>query len=111
MERRQGSGAGLKLRTFATFAAIVLLVVVLHDVTTPPAQHFGTRAALAAIDSYRAHVSPHLRGVVVCRFTPTCSAYGRESIRKYGLLRGGAKAAWRIMRCGPWTKRGTVDPP
>ena len=71
----------------------------------------GTRAALAAIESYQAHVSPHLRGIVQCRFTPTCSHYGHEAIAKYGLLKGGAKTAWRIARCGPWTKQGTVDLP
>ena len=75
------------------------------------AQLFGTRPALFAIDQYRAHLSPHLRGVVECRFTPSCSWYGHESIRKYGLIVGGAKTAWRIARCGPWTKRGTVDLP
>jgi uncharacterized protein len=74
-------------------------------------QLFGKQPALYAIDEYRAHVSPHLRGVVQCRFTPTCSYYGRESIRKYGLLIGGAKVAWRIARCGPWTRLGTSDPP
>jgi putative membrane protein insertion efficiency factor len=88
-----------------------LATVVLHDLTVPPTRAVGARAALAAIDQYRAHISPHLRGVVVCRFAPTCSAYGRESIRKYGLLRGGARTAWRIARCGPWTKAGTPDPP
>jgi len=74
-------------------------------------QLFGTRPALYAIDQYRAHVSPHLRGTIQCRFTPTCSWYGHESIRKYGVLIGGAKTAWRTARCGPWTKRGTSDPP
>ena len=75
------------------------------------AQLFGTRPALFAIDQYRAHLSPHLRGVVECRFTPSCSWYGHESIRKYGLIVGGAKTAWRIARCGPWTKPHTFDPP
>ncbi len=75
------------------------------------AQLFGTRPALYAIDQYRAHVSPRLRGIVECRFTPSCSWYGHESIRKHGLIIGGAKTAWRIARCGPWTKRGTVDRP
>jgi len=91
--------------------AAVLATVVMHDLAVPASRSLGAHAALVAIDGYRAHVSPHLRGVVVCRFTPTCSAYGRESIRKYGLLRGGARTAWRIARCGPWTKPGTVDPP
>ena len=74
-------------------------------------QLFGTRPAIYAIDLYRAHISPHLRGVVVCRFTPSCSAYGRESIRKHGLIYGGTKTAWRILRCGPWTPLGTRDEP
>ena len=81
----------------------VLLVAGLH--------FFGTRPALFAIDEYRAYISPHLRGVVQCRFQPTCSYYGRESIRKYGVIIGGAKTAWRIARCGPWTKLHTPDPP
>ena len=71
----------------------------------------AARTALAAIESYQAHVSPHLHGVVQCRFTPTCSHYGHDAIAKYGLLKGGAKTAWRIARCGPWTKSGTVELP
>lgn len=83
---------------------LALLIVVLI-------QLFGTRPAIFAIDQYRAHISPHLRGIVVCRFTPTCSAYGRESIRKHGVIFGGAKTAWRLARCGPWTPLHTYDPP
>ena len=82
---------------------VALLVIAL--------QLFGTRPALFAIDQYRAYVSPHLRGVVQCRFTPTYSWYGNESIRNHGLVVGGVKTAWRIARCGPWTKLGTIDPP
>jgi putative membrane protein insertion efficiency factor len=82
-----------------------------HDILVPAPRAFGARAALAAIGSYQAHLSPHLRGRIVCRFTPTCSHYGYESIRKHGLLVGGMKTAWRIARCGPWTKMGTVDEP
>jgi len=85
----------------AVFAIIALVAI----------DRIGVRPALFAIDEYRAHVSPHLRGIVTCRFTPTCSAYGRESIRKHGLIVGGAKTVWRIARCGPWTKQGTFDPP
>jgi putative membrane protein insertion efficiency factor len=45
-----------------------------------------------------------------CRFTPTCSEYGYESIKKYGLIRGVPKSVWRIFRCNPWNKGG-VDLP
>jgi putative membrane protein insertion efficiency factor len=44
-----------------------------------------------------------------CRFHPTCSQYAVEAITERGLLRGGAAAAWRLVRCGPWTAGG-IDP-
>lgn len=44
-----------------------------------------------------------------CRFTPTCSQYGIEAISKYGVIRGGLKTNWRILRCNPWSKGG-YDP-
>lgn len=76
------------------------------------ALHFaGAPLALRAIGAYRAHVSPHLRAVVRCRFTPTCSAYGEEAIRKYGFYSGSARTIGRLARCGPWTPQGTFDPP
>lgn len=44
-----------------------------------------------------------------CRFHPTCSHYAVEAITERGLLRGGASATWRLIRCGPWTAGG-IDP-
>lgn len=44
-----------------------------------------------------------------CRFYPTCSEYAVQSITKYGLLKGGIKAVWRILRCNPFNKGG-IDP-
>ena len=44
-----------------------------------------------------------------CRFHPSCSEYAVASLRSRGLIRGGAAAAWRIVRCGPWS-RGGIDP-
>jgi putative membrane protein insertion efficiency factor len=82
-----------------------------HDILVPPRYALDARATVLAIDGYRALVSSHLRGRVQCRFEPTCSWYGHESVRKHGFLIGGAKTVWRIARCGPWTKLGTVDMP
>lgn len=40
---------------------------------------------------------------------PTCSQYAKEAIEKYGALKGGRLAVWRILRCNPFT-RGGYDP-
>lgn len=44
-----------------------------------------------------------------CRFYPTCSHYGYEAIAKYGLLKGGWLATWRVLRCQPFNPGG-YDP-
>lgn len=99
------------MKKYLVGAALIVLVIAMHDAAVPVERAFGARAAIAAIDTYRATVSPRLKGRVFCRFQPTCSAYGRESIRKHGLLIGGFRTVVRIAKCGPWTRMGTVDKP
>jgi len=43
-----------------------------------------------------------------CKFHPSCSQYAADAVRKYGPARGSLKAAWRTLRCNPWS-RGGVD--
>jgi putative membrane protein insertion efficiency factor len=100
-----------RFRPYTTIAVLLAVAIAVHDYTVPHGRGLAARGALLLIDEYRAHVSPHLRGRVVCRFTPTCSAYGRGAISKYGFAKGSLLTAWRIARCGPWTKQGTMDPP
>lgn len=85
-----------------------LLGLAVGDSIKPPDRQFLARGAVEAIDLYRASLSPALAksGIVKCRFEPTCSAYGREAIARYGSPRGFALAAWRILRCHPWAKGG-----
>ncbi len=66
-----------------------------------------TRLALALILFYRRFVSPALPPA--CRFVPTCSEYGYEAIAKYGIIKGGWLAAWRVLRCNPFACGG-YDP-
>jgi putative membrane protein insertion efficiency factor len=101
----------MKRRVYTLIALLVVLVIAMHDFTVPRGHGLAARGAIFLIDEYRAHISPRLRGRVTCRFTPTCSAYGREAILKYGFAKGSAKTAWRIARCGPWTSPGTRDLP
>ena len=66
-----------------------------------------TSIALKAIRFYQIFISPLLPPS--CRFYPTCSEYGYQAIAKYGIIKGGVKTAWRILRCNPFC-RGGYDP-
>lgn len=63
---------------------------------------------LALIRLYQMTISRALPGGV-CRFYPTCSHYGYQAIAKYGLFKGGWMAAWRVLRCQPFSTGG-YDP-
>jgi uncharacterized protein len=97
---RTASRASIVLAALAGLAA--------GDALRPPSDQVSARFALGAIDAYRATVSPFFErtGLVHCRFHPTCSTYGREAIRRYGVPRGAALAAARIVRCNPFSKGG-----
>jgi putative membrane protein insertion efficiency factor len=59
------------------------------------------------IATYKRWISPLLPPS--CRYVPTCSEYAMEAIDRFGILRGGLKAVWRILRCHPFAKGG-YDP-
>jgi hypothetical protein len=91
---------------------VVAGLLLVLDLTRPPAAQWSARAELALVAGYRARISPVLaRGGLACRFEPTCSRYAEAAIRKDGALVGALRAAWRVARCGPWTPAGTVDRP
>ncbi len=56
---------------------------------------------------YKRMVSPLLPPA--CRYVPTCSEYAAEALERHGVLRGGALALWRLLRCHPFV-RGGHDP-
>ena len=62
---------------------------------------------LKLLHGYKWLLSPLLPPA--CRYVPTCSEYAMEAIERYGVLRGGLMAAWRVLRCHPFT-RGGYDP-
>lgn len=56
------------------------------------------------IHAYRYLASPWVGNQ--CRFYPTCSHYAEEAIEHYGLLKGSALAAKRLLKCHPWHPGG-----
>lgn len=59
------------------------------------------------IKIYQGAVSPYL--APACRFTPSCSQYGIEAIKKYGAWKGGYLTLKRFLSCHPFGKHG-YDP-
>lgn len=62
---------------------------------------------LAPIRVYQLVLSPLLPRR--CKYEPTCSAYAVDAVRELGVARGFALAAWRLLRCNPWS-HGGIDP-
>ena len=59
---------------------------------------------LLPLHLYRRVISPALPSR--CRYYPSCSRYAVDAVREYGLIRGSVLAAWRVMRCNPWSHGG-----
>ncbi len=63
-----------------------------------------TELLVLLVRLYQGVVSPHLPAS--CRYTPTCSQYAVEALRKHGPLKGSWLALRRICRCHPWGGSG-----
>jgi len=59
---------------------------------------------IALIKVYQLIISPWMGPS--CRYTPTCSQYGIEALKKYGPVKGLWLTAKRIARCNPWGGHG-----
>jgi putative membrane protein insertion efficiency factor len=64
------------------------------------------RIATAPVRFYQRLISPGLPAR--CKYYPSCSEYAVQAVRRYGILRGVVLAAWRLLRCNPWS-HGGVD--
>jgi hypothetical protein len=69
------------------------------------------RLLLAILAFYKRWLSPALHSISPggCKFLPTCSEYAAVAIHAHGPLRGCALAAWRLLRCRPFSPGG-YDP-
>lgn len=70
--------------------------------TTLPA-----RLAVVLIRAYQRLLGPLLGNR--CKYYPSCSEYAAQAITRFGILRGLLLAAWRLLRCNPWS-HGGFDP-
>lgn len=57
---------------------------------------------------YQILISPHLGSN--CKFSPTCSNYAIEALKKYGPIKGSFLSIVRVLKCNPWSKSCGCDP-
>jgi putative membrane protein insertion efficiency factor len=69
-----------------------------------------TAIAVLFVRGYRLLLSPLVPQTIGgrCKYHPSCSQYALDALREFGFVRGSALAAWRLLRCNPWS-RGGVD--
>jgi putative membrane protein insertion efficiency factor len=77
------------------------------DLDHLPAPNLGAAALIGLIKLYRRFISPYT--MPSCKYTPTCSRYAMDAVRRYGVFKGSWLATWRILRCNPFA-RGGYDP-
>jgi putative membrane protein insertion efficiency factor len=65
-----------------------------------------TAPLVLCVRAYQRLVSPLL--APRCKYHPTCSQYAVDALREHGVARGLVLAAWRLLRCNPWS-HGGVD--
>ncbi len=70
-------------------------------------RHVGKLAVLQLLRGYKWAISPMFPPA--CRYVPSCSEYAMEAVERYGAVRGGLMALWRLVRCHPFAAGG-YDP-
>ena len=63
-----------------------------------------SRLILYLLGLYKRWLSPVLGAR--CRYYPSCSDYARVAVHRHGALRGSLLAAWRLLRCNPFSAGG-----
>ena len=82
------------------------------DINWQASEQLSCRLLIGGIHFYQGVFSGAFECLgVECRFEPTCSRYAETSLKNLGLIGGTTISIRRLLRCGPWTPRGTLDPP
>jgi len=69
-----------------------------------PIKQIAIYILILPVKIYQYVISPMLGPS--CRFSPTCSSYAIEALKKHGPIKGLYLATWRILRCNPWGGHG-----
>ena len=96
------------LKCLLIFAIFVLALAV--DSARSPQKQFTAKTYLLAVDGYQRYLHPVTHRFIRCRYTPTCSHYSQEAVRRYGIRRGLVLTLRRLASCKGSVPMGTLDP-
>lgn len=91
------------------FLALPFLFFV--DLACLPEHQFTVKVLLFSIEKYHEYVSPHLNGIVACKFTPGCSSYAIMAFKKHGAFKGTKMIIIRLAKCSPLSSAHGEDYP
>ncbi len=75
-----------------------------HPISGARLRRIATLPILLPVYAYRKLVSPFI--APRCRYYPSCSTYAVDALKAYGPIRGSILAAWRLVRCNPFSNGG-----
>ncbi len=101
-----------RLKKPATYLVLMLALLGLAaaDSLRPPDRQITSRLFVGAVHGYQHFGRPLSKKFVACRYSPTCSEYSVEAVRKYGIRRGVLMSVKRLSSCTRAVPFGTVDP-
>jgi putative membrane protein insertion efficiency factor len=91
-------------------AILVMALLAGADALRPPQSQVSVRLFSASVEGYHRYIHPVTGRFIRCRYTPTCSAYAVEAVRRYGIAKGGWMGVRRIVSCRSSVPMGTSDP-
>jgi hypothetical protein len=92
-------------------AGVLLLALVFGaDAMRLPQSQVSVRLFAASVTGYHRYIHPVTGRFIRCRYSPTCSAYSVEAVRKYGIAKGGWMGMRRVFSCRSSVPMGTQNP-
>ena len=101
---------GLPIRSFWIFS-LTLPLLLFVDLSRIPEHQLTVKVLLLSIEKYHEYVSPHLNGIVSCKFTPSCSSYAIMALKKHGAFIGTKMIIVRLAKCSPLSSAHGEDYP
>ena len=82
----------------------------LADAFRAPERQLSARLYVRAVRWYQGPIRSSTKGLIRCRFQPTCSEYSIEAVQRFGIGSGLLRTTNRLFRCRTSVAAGTHDP-